>query len=305
MLINQKAAKCTSYMEDNCDSTCWWSAKKQLLIHWRVWTVEKPLWMHKWKIAWPHCPLHYPMSPRSSHMYMGEHSVVALLPPTQRYRLENATNVAQEGPSTQLACWLNTWIAVCCMAATCHPRQPGSGHMAWLPRRQFRQDMQVHSRHETWEHLLVVRSKQILTHWQVRQDAKLVEQCLWMQKKLHGHPAHSTIPVQYNMDNFNADGTVPNFAQRRPNTQLACWLKTSPGLRWMAATCHPHEPEKRPRHQLYLRQYWGYILAVRSTSSFRRVDKSERMQNLLGTKLSLWKGLHCPFYYPRSICIHG
>ena len=50
------------------------------------------------------------------------------------------------------------------------------------------------------------------------------------------------------MDNFNADGTVPNFAQRRPNTQLACWLKTSPGLRWMAATCHPREPEKRPRH---------------------------------------------------------
>ena len=205
--------------------------------------------MHKWKIAWPHCPLHYPMSPRSSHMYIGEHSVVAPLPPTQRYWLENATNVAQEGPSTQLACWLNTWIAVCCMAATCHPRQPGSGHMAWLHRRQFRQDMQVHSRHEMWEHLLVVRSKQILTHWQVRQDAKPVEQCLWMQKKLQGHPAHSTIPVQYNMDNFNADGTALNFAQRRPNTQLACWLKTWTGLRWMAATCHPREPEKRPRHQ--------------------------------------------------------
>ena len=27
MLISQKAAKGTSYMEDNCDSTCWWSAK--------------------------------------------------------------------------------------------------------------------------------------------------------------------------------------------------------------------------------------------------------------------------------------
>ena len=133
------------------------------------------------------------------------------------------------------------------MAATCHPRQPGSGHMAWLHRRQFRQDMQVHSRHEMWEHLLVVRSKQILTHWQVRQDAKPVEQCLWMQKKLQGHPAHSTIPVQYNMDNFNADGTVLNFAQRRPNTQLACWLKTSPGLRLDGSYLSPSWTRKAPK----------------------------------------------------------
>ena len=142
--------------------------QKQLLIHWRVWTVAKPLCMHKWKIAWPHCPLNYPMSPRSSHMYMGEHSVVAFLPPTQRYWLENATNVAQEGPSTQLACWLNTWIAVCCAAI-------------WHGYIENDCDIQQ----QVW-----------------------ADRSLCMQKRLNGDPAHFTIPCQHNTDKIKAGGTV-------------------------------------------------------------------------------------------------
>ena len=92
--------------------------------------------------------------------------------------------------------------------------------------------------------------------------------------------ALSHVNKLYKMDKINADGTVLNFAQRHSNTQPACWLKTSTAMCCMAAPCHLREAENSPRHHLHFRSMWKNLLSVRSTSSFRHVDKSERMQSL-------------------------
>ena len=102
--------------------------------------------------------------------------------------------------------------------------------------------------------------------------------------------ALSHVNKLYKMDKINAWSVVLHFAQRDSNIQPACWLKTSTAMCCMAAPCHLREAENSPRHHLHFRPMWENLLAVRSTSSFRHVDKSERTQSL--ERICLQKGQH-------------
>ena len=167
-------------------------------------------------------------------------------------------NFAQRHSNTQPACWLKTSTAMCCMAAPCHLREAENSprhHLRFRP---------------MWKNMLAVRSTGSFRHVDKSERTQSLEKVYACRKDSMASCLHK----------INADGTVWNFVQRDSNTQPACWLKTSTAMCWMAAPCHLCEAENSPRHHLHFRPMWKNMLAVRSTSSFRHVDKSERTQSL-------------------------